>query len=96
MYAIADKYEVAGLGDMAKDKFKKACERFWNDPLFPTAAAHVFSSTPDKDLGLRDVVIDTIANHVKLVNKAEIFEFMAENATVAVSVLKKRVEAGLE
>ena len=96
MYEIADKYDVVGLNDLAKEKFEKACGCFWNDPVFPTAAGHAFSSTPDKDVGLRDVVIETIANHVNLVNRAEIFEFMADNATVAVSVLKKSVDAGLE
>jgi hypothetical protein len=33
MYAIADKYDILGLQDLAKDWFKQVCEVHWNTTI---------------------------------------------------------------
>ncbi|KAF2655628.1 hypothetical protein K491DRAFT_716060 [Lophiostoma macrostomum CBS 122681] len=79
MYEIGDKYDVVGLKELAKNKFAQICRVHWNSPHFPTAAKHAFSTTPDEDKGLRDIVRKTISNHMHLIaDKPEIKEIMKE------------------
>ena len=40
MSAIGDKYYVHGLEALAKEKFERACERYWNTPEFEKAAEY--------------------------------------------------------
>jgi hypothetical protein len=79
-----------GLKELAKEKFDRACQNFWNDPAFPIAAHHTFSTTPDEDKGLRDVVSKTIASHMELLNKAEIEALMTEFNGLAFGLLKQK------
>ncbi|KAG9186238.1 hypothetical protein G6011_02794 [Alternaria panax] len=60
MYEIADKYDVADLKDLVKEKFHWACTVSWNASTLSNAAHHVFSTTPEHEIGLRDTVISTI------------------------------------
>jgi hypothetical protein len=92
MYEIADKYDVAGLKDLAQEKFKYASTMFWNDDAFPAAAHHALSTTMEEDKGLRDVISSTIADHTEnLVNKAEVRTLMAEHNGLALDVVLKGV-----
>ncbi|KAF2134738.1 hypothetical protein P153DRAFT_362478 [Dothidotthia symphoricarpi CBS 119687] len=95
MYEIADKYNIMGLKDLVIEKFSKACQRFWNDCAFPIAAHHAFSTTPEHDKGLRDIVSKTIADHMSdLVKKPEIETLLTEFNGLAFGVLKMKTEAG--
>ncbi|KAF2004173.1 hypothetical protein P154DRAFT_552284 [Amniculicola lignicola CBS 123094] len=93
LYEIADKYQVTGLKDLVKTKFTLACQHFWNTPSFPVAAHHVFTSTPDEDKGLRDIICNTISTHMQLLNKPEIEAVMTECNGLAFGLLKQKSEA---
>ncbi|KAF2655627.1 hypothetical protein K491DRAFT_758086 [Lophiostoma macrostomum CBS 122681] len=95
MYEIAEKYDIQDLKKLAKEKFDFLCDSYWDDPLFHEVAKHVFTATVDTDMGLRDAIINTISIRPQLVKEAGIKEFLADNPTVAVSVLERRVDAGL-
>lgn len=56
IYAIADKYELDGLKGVAKVAFTGAVYEHWDTDQFVGAAEVVYTSTPDSDRGLRDVV----------------------------------------
>jgi hypothetical protein len=59
-----EKYDVPALKNLAREKFERACKKYWADAQFPIAASHSLSTTPDSDNGLRDVLCTTmIENH---------------------------------
>lgn len=60
VYAFADKYFVKGLKETVRQKFKECAEDSFKGDKFYEAAHIVFTSTPDTDAGLREVV----AKHV--------------------------------
>ena len=88
MYEIADKYEVRGLKDLAREKFQRSCKQFWDNDVFAVAAHHVFSTTPDSDKGLRDLVSLTISKHMGLMDKPEIEALLTEFNGLAFGLLK--------
>ncbi|KAI8938336.1 hypothetical protein NX059_005987 [Plenodomus lindquistii] len=95
LYEIADKYNVTGLKELAKEKFWRASARFWDDPAFAVAAHHAFSTTPDHDKGLRDIISKTIAYHTKeMVKKREIEALLTEFNGLAFGLLKACVDLG--
>jgi hypothetical protein len=97
MYELADKYDVVGLKDLVKEKFGRACQNFWDDPIFANAAHHAFSTTPDHDKSLRDIVSKTVAGHMKaLVKKPEIEALLTEFNGLAYGLLKMKTDAGWE
>ena len=92
MYEIADKYDVADLKRLVEGKFLQACKLAWDAPAFGNAAHYVFSTTPDHDKGLRDIVSKTIAAHMKkLLRKPEIEALLTEFNGLAYDLLKIRV-----
>ena len=92
MYQIADKYDVDGLKDVAEEKFCRACHHFWNDPCFPVAAHHAFSSTLDNDKSPRNIVSSTISKHMELVDKPEIKALMIEFNGLALGILEEMIK----
>jgi hypothetical protein len=90
MYEIADKYLVVGLKDLAREKFDRACAKYWDDELFAPAAHHVFSTTSEYDNGLRDVVGRIISEHMILLNKPSVEALLEECNGLAFQVLKLR------
>lgn len=94
MYSIGDCYDVVGLKDLAREKFRRACAKFWDEPAFAMAAHHVFTTTPDHDKGLRDIVSETIASHLcAMVENPEIEALLTEFNGLAYGLLKKSVKA---
>ena len=95
MYEIADKYEVIGLKALAKEKFSRSCKHFWNTSDFPIAAHHAFSTTPEDDKGLRDLVSSTIAKHMELAQAPEIRAMLMQFNGLALGILDaKSTELG--
>lgn len=95
MYEIADKYGVVGLKDLTAEKFRRACQKFWDDATFAIAAHHAFSTTPDHDEGLRDIVSKTISDHMsELLKKPDIEALLTEFNGLAFGLLKAKTEAG--
>jgi hypothetical protein len=91
MYEIADKYDVVGLKDLVKEKFGRSCQRFWDDPKFAIAAHHAFSTTPDHDKGIREIVSATISAHMELVEKPEVKVIMTEFNGLALGILEELI-----
>ncbi|PSN72528.1 hypothetical protein BS50DRAFT_545130 [Corynespora cassiicola Philippines] len=94
MYEIADKYDVAGLKDLVKEKFDCACQSLWYSPEFPVAAHHAFSTTPEKDKGLRDIISKTLASHMELIDEPAIESLLTEFNGFAFGLLKLRRRRG--
>lgn len=56
MFAVADKYNIAALGDVAKDKFEGSVTEIFqtssNRDCFMDVVEHVYSTTPQSSRGL--------------------------------------------
>jgi len=98
MYQSADKYDVAGLKLLAKEKFSRSCEAFWDTEQFATAAEHALTTTPDSDVGLRELLYQTIVAHIELLNKSAIETLLSKHGVFARGVLRRLAEdkAGLK
>lgn len=57
VYAIAEKYGIAGLKVLARQKFAQELDLHLDSPDFPEACQEAYESTFHTDRGLRDVII---------------------------------------
>lgn len=64
VYQIADKYDIQTLKEYSKDRFSTAITTGWKMDEFPLAINVVYESTPSKDRGLRDLVVETSLLHL--------------------------------
>jgi len=92
MYEVADKYDIPGLSVLAKEKFARSCEAFWNTEGFVTAAEHALTTTPDSDTGLRQLLCQTIVAHIELINKPGIATLLSNHTGFAHGVLRRLAE----
>jgi hypothetical protein len=92
MYEIGDKYDVTGLKELAREKFIRSCAKFWDDDCLAGAAHYAFSTTPEDDRGLREVVINTISQHMELLDKPEVEALLHQFNGLAVGILKSRAK----
>ncbi|KAF2807276.1 uncharacterized protein BDZ99DRAFT_368734, partial [Mytilinidion resinicola] len=61
MYAMADKYQISEMKDLAKAKFEAAMRFHGGYKLLPHVVPIVFTTTPDSDAQLRNLVARAIA-----------------------------------
>jgi hypothetical protein len=76
VYEVADKYDVAGLKELSREKFMLACNIHWNSDQFSVAAEYAFTTTPDEDEGLRKSIRDTLAAHREIIKNPGIKVFL--------------------
>ena len=93
MYAIGDKYDVAGLKELARTKFSPVCMSLWNEEGFAQVVEHVLSTTPDSDVGLRDMISKTMVSHVELLNKPAVAKALNKHTSFMFKVLRHIAEA---
>ena len=92
MYEIGDKYDVLGLKQLALAKFSLAYTEHWDSRKFASAAHHTFSTTPESDKGLRDIVTKTISDHMQILKSPAVEALLTEFNGLAVALLKMRAE----
>ncbi|KAK8184853.1 uncharacterized protein BKA78DRAFT_322883 [Phyllosticta capitalensis] len=66
VYAIAEKYGITGLKDLARHKFSIQAEHHWATLEFADSIPEVYETTVDSDRGLRDIVIQSFREHPQL------------------------------
>lgn len=71
VYAVADKYDIPALKDLAKSKFSALAWGVWPHKDFSTVIHEVFESTPSSDSGLRDIVTKVCIEHIDVVLNEE-------------------------
>jgi hypothetical protein len=92
MYEIGDKYDVNGLKELSREKYLRSCAKFWDSEEFAAAAHYAMSTTPEGDKGLRDIISNTISQHMQMLNKAAIETLLTEFNELAVGLLKMRAK----
>lgn len=90
MYAIAEKYGIPLLKELAKERFCNWTESNWAHEDFPDIVREAFQSTRDSDQGLRDVVVQIVAKHAKsLTEKAEFRRVIQESGDLGLGTLRQ-------
>lgn len=69
VYALGEFYGVAGLKSLALRRFEEEVGMFWDTESFVQAADIAFTSTPDGDKNLRQVVLGGLLEHRSLLTK---------------------------
>lgn len=64
VYALADKYNIQGLKRFAAEKIEVNIGFMHVGRAFSTLARHVYDSTPDTDLALRDMIAQRLSLHL--------------------------------
>ncbi|KAI9737356.1 MAG: hypothetical protein M1834_009510 [Cirrosporium novae-zelandiae] len=79
VYALAEKYDIPDLKDVAKSKFLRWAENNWSHEAFPTVVREIYESTPASDCGLREVAVQLIFDHVEEVIERKGFRELFED-----------------
>lgn len=93
VYALAEKFDIPGLKDLAKSKFEMAMACHYDSPEFAEAIEEVYCSTVDSDRGLRDVVLQAFRSHPQLASTQDVFSVIKETPTLAFELFK--IERGI-
>jgi len=56
VYAVAEKYDIKDLKELARSRFSTWASKNWNHSEFPMMVQEVYDSTPSSDRGLREIV----------------------------------------
>jgi len=92
VYAIADKYDIPPLKELARQKFSNWAESNWDCVEFPAMVREIFESTPRTDRGLREVVLGLVTKHVDdLLKKADFRIVLEEIGELGCRVLLQLV-----
>jgi hypothetical protein len=76
VYAIADKYDIPPLKEMAKKRFETSAEKNWTHRDFSGIVKEIFESTPTSDRGLRDIATRIVASHADVLVQRDEFRWL--------------------
>jgi len=93
VYALAEKYDIPSLKDVARAKFEIAMACFYDSPEFADAIDEVYCTTIDTDRGLRDVVLQAFRNHPQLATTQDVFNVIKHTPSLAFELWK--IERGV-
>jgi len=71
VFALAEKYAVEDLMELALDKFKEEAETNWNPVDFLQAAEVVYTTTTEEVRGMRTAVLDILYQYPSILVKPE-------------------------
>lgn len=88
VYALAEKYDIPSLKDLAQSKFEMAMACYYDSSEFADAIEEVYYSTIDSDRGLRDVVLQAFRAHPALATTQDVYAVIKETPTLALELYK--------
>lgn len=88
MYALADKFGIPDLKDLASAKFVEATVSGVVSRQFPAAVQTVYTSTPKADRGLRDVIVQRITDNREFLDRNEIENLARTVEDLAIDLMK--------
>lgn len=97
VYAIADKYFIEGLKQMAKEKFQSQAESLLFVGQFAEIIRELYGSTMSSDRGLRDIVSRICAQQGKtIIDSPHLSASIVENGEFGLDILRETVKNGEE
>ncbi len=89
VYAMADKYDIEPLKELAKEKFGKLMSAKWPHHDLVSILTSVYETTPASDKGLRSILNNVCKKHVKeILEDPNMQLFMEENGDFTLDLLK--------
>jgi len=89
MCGVADFYDIPDLKTLARRKLNDAVKKWdWNSHTFIEVLSLVCNPPLERDAELQKIMIETIAAHPSLLEKAEIEVILHENPIFAVALVK--------
>ena len=95
VYALADKYNIPGLKELAKIKFQTCMTRKVKITRFAEIIDSVFSSTPETDPGLRDIIISKAADTstpTQILREGPLASVIRDHSTFGLGLLREVVK----
>ena len=90
VYAIAEKYEILPLKELARERFGTCAENNWSCEEFPAIVREVVESTPSTDRGLRDIVSQLVAEHVqKFLDNEDFLHLLEDSGELGLNILRQ-------
>jgi len=83
VYAIAEKYGISGLKDLARRKFASQVSIHYTSTEFAEGMQEVYDSTIESDRGLRDIVIHAFRTHPEIARRTDIQAVVKETPLLA-------------
>lgn len=92
VYSLADRYMIPALKHLAKDKFATAIKTGWSMDDFLLAVDVVYSSSPEDDRGLRDLVVGVSGENLEMLLKNTGFQnLLGEKPKFAADIIMSGV-----
>ncbi|KAL8650255.1 MAG: hypothetical protein Q9210_003926 [Variospora velana] len=98
VYALAEKYNIASLKNLAKEKFEDHCACFrWGTESLVATLEFIYTSTPAADQGLRDVMARVCFQQINnssgmVLDAPQLQELMMKEGALGLNVLVKAHE----
>ncbi|KAF1943857.1 hypothetical protein EJ02DRAFT_117761 [Clathrospora elynae] len=93
VYAIAEKYGIAGLKTLARNKFAEQIDLHLSSAEFPEACEEVYETTFHTDRGLRNIIIQTFRANPSLSLRPDVEMTIRETPGLAFELF--RMASGL-
>jgi len=93
VYALAEKYDIPSLKELAQSKFEMAMACYYDSSEFADAIEEVYCSTIDTDRGLRDIVLQAFRAHPALATTQDVYAVIKETPALAMELYK--IERGM-
>ena len=91
MFAIADRYFVTPLKQLAATKFAEKAKKEWESVAFADAVAEVYTTIPEGDASLRQIVVHTVKANAK-----QLLDTTNPSSNEFIKVLRRTPELGAE
>jgi hypothetical protein len=88
VYALAEKYQIAGLKSLAKRKFAAQVALHHSSTEFPSAMLEVYESTVESDRGLRDVITQTFRRNPEIARRKDVCEVVRQSPELAYELFR--------
>ena len=95
VYAIAERYFIEGLKEMARVKFRSQAENLLSVKEFPEIIRELYQSTLSSDRGLRDIVSHICAQQGRIVvDRPDLSASIVENGEFGLDILREVLKNG--
>jgi hypothetical protein len=92
VYAIAEKYDIPPLRELARQRFLDWASSNWACDDFPAIVREVFDSTHASDRGLREVVLELVAKHAdSFLERDDFLRTIADDAELGLGLFRRLV-----
>lgn len=92
MYTLAEKYTTKAVMFLSREKFQKALEQVDVSTRLFEVVEEIYSSTPDRERGLRDIIVSKVYSEIQYwLPQTEFHQALVGMSSFCVDLLKETV-----